>query len=71
MRCELDALSGLLRDAEYDTGEFYKSAIKKIQTEIDVLISSIHTAAAAVQSSNNGTIFYGSTTAELLADAKT
>ena len=70
MRCEVDALNGLLQDAEYHTGEFYKSAIKKMQREIDVLNSSIHTAAtAAVQSSQNGTIITGATSAELVANA--
>ena len=28
MSCQLDALNGLLRDAEYDNAEFYRSTIE-------------------------------------------
>ena len=61
----------MLLQAEQDNIAFYESAIRNMQREIDALKYSSVSAAVAVRSSKNGTIFFGSTTAELLADAKT
>ena len=71
MSCQLDELNKLLLQAEQDNITFYESAIQNMQREIDVLKASSVSAAVAVRSSKNGTIFSCSTTAELLADAKT
>ena len=70
MSCQLNELNGLLLQAEYDNAEFYRTAIQKMQQEIDVLNARALTAAAAVRSSKAGTIFTGETCAELLASAK-
>ena len=70
MSCQLDELNRLLLQAEQDNITFYESAIQKMQREIDVLKASAVSAAVAVRSSKSGTIFSGSTTAELLADAR-
>ena len=70
MSCQLDELNKLLLQAEQDNIAFYESAIQNMQREIDALKYSSVSAAVAVRSSNDGTIFSGSTTAELLADAK-
>ena len=67
MSCQLDELNKLLLQAEQDNIAFYESAIRKMQREIDVLRYSTVSAAVASRSSKNGTIFSGSTTAELLA----
>ena len=65
-------MNRLLRNAEYDNAEFYKSAIKVLQNEIDAVENSARAAAAAaaVRSSKHGTIFIGKTSAELIASAR-
>ena len=69
MSCRLGDVNGLLRDSDYHNAEFYKSAVKCLQNEIDVFENSAR-AAAAVRSSKNRTLFTGKTSAELIASAK-
>ena len=70
MSCQRDELNRVLLQAEQDNITFYESAIQKMQREIDVLKASAISAAVAIRSSTGGTIFFGKTTAELLADAR-
>ena len=71
MSCQLDNMNRLPRDAEYDNAEFYRTAIKRLQQNIDDFERNARAAAAAaaVRSSKNGTIFTGETIAELKASA--
>ena len=70
MRCQMEELKGLSLQAEYDNDDFYRTAIRKMQHEIEALNARAITAATAVRSPNAGTIFLGETTAELIANAK-
>ena len=46
---KIDRMDGMLREAKYDNAEFYRIAIKNLQSEIYILRARTTTAAAAVR----------------------